>query len=205
MYYIFSDAELKQFREEQALRLFDEFGRVLGCKTFPQYLNGTDSLEAVPPVPRFSNQEIWLFGHGNLCLVDGRVPEKVGIKECLRILGIGYWGKEDSLPPHRPELAKSGLRWMLAQDGRRNHGRAPYECQRTFAPFEVEMDWVEGVSVFVQEPRVIMHHVMHLPGSVHPHFPEVAALGVYRDNELMLSWAQRDVASSDGGAASRGR
>lgn len=155
-------------REAQARRLYElKFGDVLGVKTFEAYLDGTDAIEAVPLIPYFPEVQVRLFGRENVWLVDGRVAEKVGPTEYLRLVGLGLSGTDDDLVPHDLMRVRSGIRWMIGQDGFRNRGRKPKDCRRLFQFFEVGMDWVEGAAVYALNPKVINGHRVDLLGSVH--------------------------------------
>lgn len=194
------------FRTVQARRLFDlGFADVLGCTGFEQYLNATgkDSLEPVPMVPTFPEPHVRLFGPQGIWLVDGRVAAKVGFKEYLRIIGLGTNAENDRFEAFDPKRAKSGIRWMIGQDGYRNRCRTPDDCRKTFAPFEVGMDWVEGASVYALDPKVIEGHYLNLPGSVFGVFRHVACLGVF-SSKPKLDWFRSDGAALDRGTASRG-
>ena len=196
---------MESVRTTQARRLYDiGFGGVLGCSTFEVYLDaeGKDSLEPVPQIPLWPASHTRLFGQ-NIWLVDGRVVEKVGLKEYCRLAGLVYSGEDDTFVAHDPNRAKSGIRWMLGQDGFRNRDRKPVDCRSTHLPFEVGMDVIEGVSVYIHDSTVIEGHYLDLPGSVPREDPGcVGCLGVFDGGPgLYWSWGGND--SPDVGSASR--
>ncbi len=202
---------VENLRESQARRLFDlKFGDVLDCSTFEQYLDATgkDSFEPVPMVSAFPATHIRLFGTQGITIADGRVAEKVGLKEYLRLVGLAYGGENDTFEPFDPKRAKSGIRWMIGQDGYRNRNRKPSDCRKTFAPFEVGMDAIEGGAVYAQNPSVIGTqqdpHYLYLSGSVHRRDRgRYAYLGLF-DGKPELRWRWYGVAFPEYGTASRG-
>lgn len=163
---------VESLRARQAWRLWDlKFGDVLGCKSFAAYLDakGMDSFEPVPLIPDFPEAYLNLFGDPgprNLWLIDGRVAEKVGIKEYLRLIGVTYYYESNPFKPYDPNRVKSGIRWMLGQAGYRNQRRRVDLCRQAFAPFEVGMDWVEGGGVYGLNPKVVKDQRLKLPGSI---------------------------------------
>lgn len=192
-------------REQQARRLFKRFGDALGIGDFDAYLDGTDSFEAVPQIPQFPATHVRLFGRENVCLVDRRVVKKIGLTEYCRLAGIEYGGNDDTFEAFEPkQVKKEDLYWMLYQDGYRNRNRKPADCRTTFAPFEVGMDAIEGISVYVQSPEVIEGHYLDLPGSVHRGSRDGCAyLGVVGGGPgLYWRWGVRS--RPEYGSASRG-
>ncbi len=192
-------------RETQARRLYDlKFGDVLGCQSFEKYFDGTDSVEAVPQITVFPETHVRLFGRENVWLVDGRVAEQVGIKEYCKLLGLVYTGEDDTLEACDLKRAKSGVRWMIGQDGFRNRGRKGNECRELFQTFEVGMDSVEGGAVYAQNSKVIYGHWMNLLGSVRREGREsCVCLGVF-DDKPGLDWDWDGCAYPQYGSASRG-
>lgn len=192
-------------REEQARRLYElKFGDVLGVKTFEAYLDGTDAIEAVPQIPNFPEVQMRLFGREGIWLVDGRVAEKVGLTGYLRLVGLAYGGTDDTFESHDPKRAKSGVRWMIGQDGFRNRGRKPNDCRELFQPIEIGMDCIEGAGVYAQNSKVIENHWMDLPGSVRRgNRGRCAYLGVI-DGEPELYWNWGGNSLPKCGSASRG-
>lgn len=192
-------------RETQARRLYElRFGEVLGCTSFEDYLDGTDVVEAVPQIPNFPEMQVRLFGREGVYLIDGRVVEKVGLAEYCKLLGLVYTGNDDTFESHDPKRAKTGVRWMLGQDGFRNRGRKPNDCRELFQPFEVGMDVVEGASVYALNPKAIEGHYLDLPGSVHREDRGFCAfLGVF-DGEPGLHWSWDGYSPPECGSASRG-
>lgn len=194
-------------REGQARRLYEvhKFGDILGCTSFAQYLDaeGRDSFEPVPQIPAFPHEHVRLFGVQNIWLIDGRVAEKVGIKEYCKLIGLAYHGESDTLEAYDPKRAKSGIRWMLGQDGIRNRNRKANDCRNGFQPFEVGMDWVEGGGVYALDPTVIEDHYLDLPGSV-PYWDRgfVACLGRF-SGKPEFRWPFGGLADPHRGAASR--
>ncbi|MBI4281465.1 hypothetical protein HY625_01450 [Candidatus Uhrbacteria bacterium] len=180
----------------------------LGAKVFgvslPKYLYGTDKLAPVPSLPTWPEACGDTFDRD--VLVDGRIVEKVGITELCELLGLAYDGNHTTPVPHdAKQRVQSGIRWMRFQDGRRNHGRKPDDCRKTYKPFEVGMDVVEGTAVYVQDSWVIKDHYMDLTASVRADDRGYcAALGIWSDGPL-LSWRWHGSADPHCGAASRGK
>jgi hypothetical protein len=138
--------------------------RVFGV-SFEQYLNGTDNLEAIPALPDWPASHVTVFDRD--VLVDGRVIERVGLRETCRLVGVLYNGRNDTFVAYDQARAKTGVRWMHAQTGRKNRNRAPADCRKSFVDVEVGMDVNEGVFAYVDDPFVVNDHHMDLPGSVH--------------------------------------
>lgn len=193
-------------RETQAQRLFDlGFGRVLGCKYFDEYLNGTDAVEAIPQIPTFPAEQVRLFGRENIWIVDGRVAEKVGLKEYFRLVGLAYSGKDHTFEPYDPKRERFGVRWMIGQDGYRNRGREANDCRERFHSFEVGMDAIEGGAVYGQNPKVINEHYwMDLPGSVHYECYNACAHLDSRNIKPRISWNWNGGSCPQYGSATRG-
>ena len=193
-------------REQQARKLFDKFGEVLGCSTFDAYVDGHgDSFAPVPQIPQFPAMQVRLFGRDSVCLVDRRIVKKVGLKEYCRLAGLVYTGEDDTLEAFDIKRVKDAdIYWMMFQDGYRNRNRKPAHCRETFAPFEVGMSEIEGVSVYVQNPEVIVDHYLDLPGSVpRGNRGYYACLGVV-DGGPKLYWYWGGYSHPEYGSASRG-
>ena len=198
---------IENLREVQARRLFDlKFGDVLGCTTFAQYLDATgkESFQPIPEIPVFPVPHLRLFGTQGITLVDGRVIEKVGLKEYLRLVGLAYTGEDDTFEAFDPKRAKSGIRWMIGQDGFRNRNRKPSDCRETFAPFEIDMDALGGVSVYLQNSGAINEHFMDLLGSVRREVRGFCAYVGLFGGKPALRWRWDSNATPQCGAASRG-
>lgn len=194
-------------REAQARRLFAlRFGDVLGCTTFEQYLDarGRDSFEPVPQVPIFPETHLRLFGHDGLWLIDGRVVEKIGLTEYVRLVGLAYAGGDDDIVTHHQTSVKYGIRWMIGQDGYRNRGKNVVACRKAFQPFEEGMNYVEGVGVYGLDPKTIHEHGMDLPGSVTRHDRKGVLFVALVNGVPTLGWDWDTVASPDYGSATRG-
>lgn len=191
-------------RETQARRLYElRFGDVLGAKSFDEYLNGTDAIQAVPQLPVWPATHLRLFGAQNIFLIDGRVAEKVGIEKYCELVGLAYYGENDTLEAHDAKRAKSGIRWMLGQDGYRNRNRKANDCREGFQSFEVGMDWVEGGGLYGLNPKVMEDHCLDLPGSVlRGYRDDVACMGRFR-GVPELHWGFGGDANPCYGAASR--
>lgn len=193
-------------REQQARKLFRRFGSALGCETFEAYLEGHgDSFAPVPQIPTWPAPYLRVFGRENICLVDRRVVDKIGLMEYCRLAGLAYGGNDDTFEAFEPkQVKKEDLYWMLYQDGYRNRNRKPADCRTTFAPFEVGMDAIEGIGVYTQNPDVIIEHYLDLPGSVHRGSRGLCAcLGVIGGSPK-LGWRWGDGSGPGYGSASRG-
>lgn len=192
-----SDAHLAKVR-----RVWEVYGKPVFGVSFEKYLNGTDKLEAIPMLPAWPDP--WQTNFDRDVLVDGRVVERIGLKEACKLGGLAYNGENDTLIAHDPAVAMSGLRWMRGQDGHKNRNRRPSDCRTSFADFEVGMDYVEGVFTYVDDPGVIKGHYMDLPGSVpRDNRGDVACLGHWYGGPRLL-WHWYDNPPLGYGSASRG-
>lgn len=189
--------------EQQARVLWDlRFGQVLGLSTFEQYLRGTDAMQGIMEIPVWP-QDSPDYLNRNV-LVDGRIPEQVGLKEFCRLCGIAFGGDDNTLVPYDPSVAKSGLHWMRGHDGRRNCNVAPSKCRTDrFVQGEVGQDAVEGISLYVQDRTVLNGHVMDLPGSVHAGDRGYCACLEHWGSLPELHWFGDDYPSPYYGSASR--
>lgn len=194
---LLSDAHLAKVRT-----VWEKLGKQVFGGTFEKYLNGTDALEAIPLPPSWSSAYLAIFDRE--VLVDGRVLERIGLTETCKLAGLAYYGKDDALEAFEPTRAKTGVRWMRAQDGRKNRNRKPVDCRKTFEKYEVGMAADEGVFTYVDDTKVIEGHYLDLPGSVHRENRGICAyLGVI-GGKPRLSWGWVDYSYPKYGSASRG-
>lgn len=154
-----SDAHLAKVRT-----VWEKLGKRVFGGTFEKYLNGTDALEAIPLPPSWPSAYLTRFDRE--VLVDGRVLERIGLTETCKLAGLVYCRKDDAFETFEPTRAKTGVRWMRAQDGRKNRSRMPVDCRKTFEKYEVGMAADEGVFTYVDDVNVIEGHYLDLPGSV---------------------------------------
>ena len=170
----------------------------LGAGRELQILKFKDYLATIPEVPALPEAFVGRFGR--LVLVEGRLS----LTTLCRLARLKFNGNDSTFVPFDPAKAKSGVRWMWCQDGRRNRDRKPTDCRNSFPADEVGLDAVEGVSVYVDDPTVIHGHVLDLPGSVlADNRDDCAYLGNW-DVGLRLDWYWDDSASPGCGSASRG-
>ena len=179
------------------------FGQVLGLKHFDAYLKGTDAVQGIMETPAWPQDFPDYLNHN--VLVDGRVLEKVGMKELCRLCDITYGGEDSTFVPHDPVRAKTGLRWMRSQDGHRNRNIIPNRCRtERFAANEVGLDALEGISLYLQDKGVLTNHVMDLPGSVRADGRGDCAYLVLWGGGPELYWSWDDDPFPGCGSASRG-
>ncbi len=148
----------------QARKLYDlGFGDVLGCTTFAAYLGGTDALQGVSQIPTFEREVLVSFGDpAAWFLVDGRVIGRIGLVEYCRRFGIRYTGTEDDFPIER----RSGIYWMLAQDGAVNCGKRSVDTiDRVADGAEVPLNLVEGLAIHALHPEIVHRHAMIFRGT----------------------------------------
>lgn len=143
--------------------VWETFGKKVFGVPFEKYLNGTDALEAIRPLPTWP--DAWQTSFDRDVLVDGRVIDRIGFKGTCRLAGLVCYDENDTLVPYDPAVTASGVRWMRAQAGHKNRNRRPSDCRKSFADFEAGMDHVEGVFAYVNDPGVISGHYMDLVGS----------------------------------------
>jgi len=162
------EQKFTNMRELQARRSFEAFGPALGASSFKEYLSGTDKLEGIREIPAFSPELMSYFDE--TLLVDGRILEghekSVGMVETCRLAKLVFGGSDDTLVSFDPKRVMRGLRWVRFQDGRRNHGRTPSDCRRSFVPIERGADAMTGIARFVQDELVLWKHFMDCTGSV---------------------------------------
>lgn len=158
------EAKFDNVRELQARRSFAAFGDALGAPNLKAYLVGTDKLEGVMEIPAWPTDYPDHLTED--VLVDGRVVETLGLVETCRLAELKYDGNDETLVPYTQVLAKSGLRWMRFQDGRRNHTLTPSACRAVFKPREVGINAMEAIARYVQDEYVLWKHYMDCIGSV---------------------------------------
>ncbi len=201
------EAELVDERERQARNSFDRFGDALGFANLAVYLRGTDDMEGIMEIPDWPEDHRAHFVES--VLVDGRILDHeqrgVGLSEVCRLAELHFGGNDGTFERHDASVAQSGLRWMIFQDGRRNHNRKPSDCRASFAECEVGVDTMEGIARYVQGELVLWKHFMDCTNSVYAsRRGHCACLGVSGHGPgLYCSWA--DSALPLFGAASRGK
>jgi hypothetical protein len=197
----FSDLRIRQARKG-----FHVFGDALKVKKLDDYLSGTDSLEGVPQIPVFDDNQMAYFDH--TLLRDGRLLEgetNIGLKEVCRLAGLLFSGSDSTFAPHDSSVVRGGISWIRFQDGRCNHNRKPADCRKSFEDFETGADVIDGIASFVQDELVLWKHYMDLPGSVRADGrDDCACLGVWHDGPE-LRWGWGGLAHLIFGSASRGK
>jgi hypothetical protein len=185
-------------RIAQAKRLYElGFGKALGYASFGAYL------KSVPPIPNWSAQQLRIFGAGNVWLVDGRVVEKVGLSQYCKIAGVFPGCQLGAFVPYKIHEHKTGIRWMIGQDGYRNWCRSAKEWREWTVGPEVGMDVAEGVAVFIQDQDVIFKHTLILSGSASLESPLLTAFLGYVAGSPCVFQGFEDGRESNFGVASR--
>lgn len=179
-------------RVSQAKILWDKgFGRESGFDSFDAYL------ATVPEIPEDLRAEDERFPL--LVLVDGRL----GLTAACRLAGLAYRGSDSTLESHDSSKAKSGIRWMRCQDGKRNLNRSIRSCRESFVRDGMGLDAIEGVALFVHHPEALCDHCMDLPNAVLAGFRDCAACLGRWIGKPKLDWGRDAVAVPFCGSGSR--
>ena len=184
-------------RVAQAKRYFDMgVGRELGFADFAKYL---ETIPEIPEALRADNPE---FPY--LVLVP-----KIGLARLCQLGDIAFAGDDQTFVPwdetyHDPASPV----WIRVQDGRRNRNRAISDCRRAFAPGELGLVALQGVSAYLAHPEVVSDiagpdgHAMDLPSSVRREDRERAAYLSVSDGRARLNWRWHAYAGPGFGSAS---
>ncbi len=186
-------------RVTEAKRFFDlGVGRVLGIRNFDLYL------ETVPNIPPILAAENERFPY--LIFVESRI----GLLRLCKLSGIDFDGDDDIFIPwdSRCQESMSPI-WIRAQDGRKNKGKKISECRRLFAPDEVGLTALQGISMYIIYPDVVVDIVssggnaIDLPGSIYRTSRRSVACLLKKDGRIKLSWRWDTHANPFYGSASR--
>ena len=178
-------------REAQAKCLWD--------KGFGEKFDSFESfLSTIPEIPEKLKSDDQRFPL--LVLVDARL----GVTKSCGLAGLKYAGNNQTFEDFDPKKARTEqVYWMRARDGRKNLGKTIKTCRENFSQNEIGLTALEGVALYLQNPKVINGHCLDLPGSV-PRGGRgtVAGLG-YWDDGPGLRWYSGAVADPHYGSASR--
>lgn len=177
-------------RDRQAKILWDKgFGE--GFDSFDAYI------ASIPEIPEKLKTDDNRFPL--LVLVDARL----GITKSCELTSLKYNGNDLTFEDFDPKKARTEkVYWMRCQDGRKNRGKSVQTCRENFASDEIGLIAMEGVALYVQNPKVIEGHYLDLVGSVHRESRDgVAGLGGWVGPRL--DWLWSDSADPGFGSASR--
>jgi hypothetical protein len=134
------------------------------------------------------------------------VDARLGITTSCKFAGLEYAGNDQTFVDFDPSKARTEkIYWLRCQDGRDRRGYSANDCQSRLDTDEFGLIAMEGVALYIQEPKVVRNHRLLLPGSVCNADAMSVATISFRQGKPGLDWDGRDFTRPLTGPATRGK